>query len=49
MNNVSGVERMTVASDQARISQVEKGGRGFSDWISMVWKAVLKWFGISVT
>ena len=49
MNNVSGVERMTVASDQARISQVVKGGRGFSDWISMVWKAVLKWFGISVT
>jgi hypothetical protein len=39
-NNVSSVERMTVASDQARISPVEKRDVDWVDWMSRGWKWV---------
>jgi hypothetical protein len=44
MENASGVERMNVASDQARISQqVEK--KGLLEWISKGWKRLKALFG----
>jgi integral membrane sensor domain MASE1 len=43
--NVSGVERMTVANDQARISQTEKKDRGLLGLIREGWQRLRDLFG----